>query len=80
VSSLIGGIAGSTLGLATGSDPMLGAGAGLALGVVSGMASNEIQNLVNQRSSLRRRPWLLAIDRLDQLVTTRAEEGSKPAQ
>jgi hypothetical protein len=74
-SSLIGGVGGGALGLVMGADPTVGAASGLAFGMVSGIASNEIQNAVSRRAGLRRRPWLLAVDRLEQMMAERAADN-----
>ncbi|MEU4693800.1 hypothetical protein [Actinoplanes sp. NPDC023714] len=65
VSSLIGGVGGAALGVVTGIDPVLNAGTGLAFGIATNIASNEIQNLLRERSTLRKRPWLIAVDHME---------------
>jgi hypothetical protein len=65
VSSLLGGLAGSSVSVISGVDPVTGTGVSLAVGIGTGMVTNEIQKRVEARQDRKARPWALAIDQLE---------------
>jgi hypothetical protein len=68
LSSLLAGAAGGAASLAAGADIALGLGSGLAAGVGGSVAANELQNRMGDKKDRKRRPWVLAMDRLDNKV------------
>ena len=71
-SSLMGGGAGFGLGEALLADrPAVQLGGSLVLAVGSGVASNELLNFLRDRRDRKRRPWLLAMDRMEQILARR---------
>jgi hypothetical protein len=71
-SSLFGGGAGLGLsGVLAGDRPALQLGGSLMLAVGSGAVSNEVQNRLRDRRNRKRRPWLLAIDRMERIIARR---------
>lgn len=70
VSSLLGTGAGAMLGFVApgGAESIVGLGGGVLLGLGSGIGSNELYQRFQERHDLVRRPWVLAMDRLERDV------------
>ncbi len=67
VSSLLSAGAGTALGFVVpgGAESLVGIGSGALLGIGSGIGMTEIYHKVQRRRNLERRPWVLAMDRLE---------------
>lgn len=65
VSSLVGSAAGLAVGLSLPADILEQVVGSVASGVIPGVAANELQHKASHRRDRKKRPWVLAADRLE---------------
>jgi hypothetical protein len=68
ISSLLGAGAGAGLGLMLSGGEAVSIAGGAALTLAAGLSSNEVQKRVEKRQEEKQRPWVLAMDKLENSV------------